>query len=70
MGGWFGGNPTAPRVAHEVVEAQRPGVLDQHPEDAAATREITDRSPFGSPIPNVTNRSSAWPSRSITPSAE
>ena len=51
MGGWFGGNPTARGSRHEIVEAQRRGVLDQHPEDAAAARELADRRPVRLPDP-------------------
>ena len=51
MGGWFGGNPTARGSRHEIVEAQRRGVLDQHPENAAAARELADRSPVRLPDP-------------------
>ena len=31
------------RVVGDVVQPQRPGVLDQHAEDAAAARQVADR---------------------------
>jgi hypothetical protein len=35
------------RVLGDVVEPQRPGVIDQHPEDAAPNRDLADRRPLG-----------------------
>ena len=34
-------------VVGEVVQPQRSGVVDQHPEDAAADRDVADRRPLG-----------------------
>jgi hypothetical protein len=44
MVGW---EADRPGVLGEVVQAQRPGVVDQHPEDAAADRDVADRRPLG-----------------------
>jgi hypothetical protein len=35
------------RVAGDLGQAQRPGVIDQHAEDAAAHRDVPDGRPFG-----------------------
>ena len=35
------------RIAHQVVQPQRPRVVDQHPENPLAAGKLTDRSPGG-----------------------
>ena len=43
IGGWPSGNPTERGSVAEVLEPDRPGVLDQRPEQALALGEATDR---------------------------
>ena len=43
IGGWLGGKPTDSESLAEVVQAKRPRVPDQHPENAAAAGKLADR---------------------------